>query len=82
MKLFSQDGLPFAAAPRSTRWALLIGINQYPFLGEVNLDGSVNDPKSPSPRGLDELGVEIRNEREVWVRFQNFRPGAHERIPA
>lgn len=46
------------------------------------LDGSVNDPKSPSPRGLDELGVEIRNEREVWVRFQNFRPGAHERIPA
>ncbi|MBL9006985.1 MAG: caspase family protein [Myxococcales bacterium] len=43
MKLFSQDGLPFAAAPRSTRWALLIGINQYPFLGEVNLDGSVND---------------------------------------
>lgn len=43
MKLFSQDGLPLTAAPDATRWALLIGINKYPFLGEVDLDGSVND---------------------------------------
>lgn len=46
------------------------------------LDGRVNDPTSPSPRGLDELVVEIRDRREVWVKFQNFRPGVRERIPA
>lgn len=45
------------------------------------LDGAVLDPKSPSPRGLDELPVEIRNGNEVWVTFQNFRAGVHEKIP-
>jgi menaquinol-cytochrome c reductase iron-sulfur subunit len=45
------------------------------------LDGKVQDPKSPSPRGLDELPVEIRNGHEVWVTFQNFRAGVHEKIP-
>jgi menaquinol-cytochrome c reductase iron-sulfur subunit len=44
-------------------------------------DGKVLDPKSPSPRGLDELPVEIRNGREVWVTFQNFRAGTPEKIP-
>lgn len=44
-------------------------------------DGRVLDPKSPSPRGLDELAVEIRNGSEVWVTFQNFRAGVHEKIP-
>lgn len=46
------------------------------------LDGTINDPKSPSPRGLDRLDVEIRNDTEVWVRFQNFRVGAKEKVPA
>lgn len=45
-------------------------------------DGSVNDPASPSPRGLDTLEVEIRGGDEVWVRFQNFRAGVREKIPA
>ena len=45
------------------------------------LDGSVEDPKSPSPRGLDELEVEIRNGAEVWVKFQNFLAGRHEKTP-
>ena len=45
------------------------------------LDGKVLDPKSPSPRGLDELPVEVRNGAEVWVTFQNFRAGVHEKIP-
>jgi menaquinol-cytochrome c reductase iron-sulfur subunit len=45
------------------------------------LDGKINDPKSPSPRGLDTLEVEIRNGSEVWVKFQNFRAGKHEKIP-
>ncbi len=44
-------------------------------------DGRVNDPASPSPRGLDELEVEIRNDTEVWVRFQNFRAGVREKVP-
>jgi menaquinol-cytochrome c reductase iron-sulfur subunit len=46
-----------------------------------SLEGRVNDPKSPSPRGLDELAVEIRNGGEVWVRFQNFRAGTAQRTP-
>ncbi|MHC1763287.1 MAG: ubiquinol-cytochrome c reductase iron-sulfur subunit [Verrucomicrobiia bacterium] len=45
------------------------------------LDGSVSDPKSPSPRGLDELEVEIRNESEVWVKFQNFLTSQTRKIP-
>jgi menaquinol-cytochrome c reductase iron-sulfur subunit len=46
------------------------------------LDGKINDPKSPSPRGLDELEVEVRNESEVWVKFQNYRAGVAQKIPA
>lgn len=45
------------------------------------LDGSIGDPKSPSPRGLDELEVEIRDDNEIWIRFRNFRAGTAERIP-
>jgi menaquinol-cytochrome c reductase iron-sulfur subunit len=44
-------------------------------------DGKILDPKSPSPRGLDELQVEIRNGTEVWVTFQNFRAGVTEKVP-
>ena len=46
-----------------------------------SIDGDINDPKSPSPRGLDELTVEIRNENEVWVKFQNYRTGKKEMEP-
>lgn len=45
------------------------------------LDGSINDPASPSPRAMDELEVEIRNGDEVWVRFQNFQPGLEDKLP-
>ena len=45
------------------------------------LDGSISDPKSPSPRGLDELDVEIRDGDEIWVKFQNFQATKHEKIP-
>lgn len=44
-------------------------------------DGKVLDPKSPSPRPLDDLKVEIRNGTEIWVTFQNFRAGTPEKIP-
>lgn len=46
------------------------------------LNGAVNDRRSPSPRGLDQLEVEIRNETEVWVRYQNFRIGIREKVAA
>lgn len=46
-----------------------------------DLEGNVSDPASPAPRSMDELPVEIRNDDEVWVRFQNFLPGRDEKIP-
>ncbi len=46
------------------------------------LNGQINSPSSPSPRALDELEAEIRNESEVWVKFQNFRAGEAEKHPA
>ena len=33
------------------------------------------------PRGLDELEVSIRNNTEVWVKFQHFRATTPEKIP-
>ena len=45
------------------------------------LDGRITDPKSPSPRGLDSLETEIRNDHEVWVRFQNFQTGTSVKVP-
>ena len=46
-----------------------------------DLDGVVNDPSSPSPRDMDVLDVEVRNDDEVWVRFQNFLPGREDKTP-
>lgn len=34
----------------------------------------------PSPRDLDALEVEVRD-GEVWVRFEDFRPGTEDKIP-
>jgi quinol---cytochrome c reductase iron-sulfur subunit, bacillus type len=45
------------------------------------LNGGIADPNSPAPRGLDELEVRIRNQTEVWVKFQNFLAGHKARIP-
>ena len=44
------------------------------------LDGKISDPKSPSPRGLDDLRVEIRAGGELWVEFKNFIPGHAEKV--
>lgn len=46
-----------------------------------SLDGRIDDPNSPSPRGLDSLTVELRNGKELWVKFQNFQTGRSERVP-
>jgi Rieske Fe-S protein len=45
------------------------------------LDGTIANATSPSPRALDALDVEVRNENEVWVKFQNFQPGHREKLP-
>jgi menaquinol-cytochrome c reductase iron-sulfur subunit len=45
------------------------------------LNGQISDPNSPSPRGLDELPVEVRNDAEVWVKFENFLAGHKEKTP-
>jgi len=45
------------------------------------MDGRIADAKSPSARGLDTLEVEVRNEKEVWVKFQNFEAGKAEKVP-
>ncbi len=45
------------------------------------LDGAIADAKSPSPRPLDTLEVQIRDGNEVWVKFQNFKAGHAEKLP-
>ena len=49
---------------------------------KFNPDGTlVAGAKSPSPRALDTLEVELRNGREVWVKFQNFEAGKARKVP-
>jgi quinol---cytochrome c reductase iron-sulfur subunit, bacillus type len=45
------------------------------------VDGTIDNPDSPAQRGLDSLKVEIRNNKEVWIEFQNFQAGHAEKIP-
>jgi menaquinol-cytochrome c reductase iron-sulfur subunit len=44
-----------------------------------NTDGTRNN--DIPPRDLDTLEVQVRNGEEVWVKFQNFRVGVHEKTP-
>jgi len=46
-----------------------------------NADGSLKNAKSPSPRPMDTLQTEVRD-GTVWVRFENFRVGVRQKIPA
>lgn len=46
-----------------------------------DLTGKIADVKSPSPRAMDTLTVEVRNDREIWVEFQNFQTGRAEKVP-
>ncbi len=41
-----------------------------------DLAGKRLDADSPSPRDMDSLETEIRNNNEIWVKFQNFITGA------
>ena len=44
-------------------------------------DGRIADSSSPAPRGMDSLEVQVRNQKEIWVKFQNFEAGRPEKIP-
>ena len=45
-----------------------------------DLAGKRLDANSPSPRNMDSLQTEIRNNNEVWVKFQNFITGTANKI--
>ncbi|MBI5799986.1 MAG: Rieske (2Fe-2S) protein [Verrucomicrobia bacterium] len=45
------------------------------------IEGKLADPSSQALRGLDELKVELRDGREIWVHFQDFHPGHAEKYP-
>ena len=45
------------------------------------LDGRIANRSSPAPRGMDTLEVEVRNEKEIWVKFRNFEAGRPQKIP-
>lgn len=45
------------------------------------LDGQIADPRSPSPRAMDTLAVELRSDGSIWVKFQNFQAGTAQKIP-
>ena len=44
------------------------------------LSGEIHNEDSPAARGMDTLEVEIKNDNEVWVKYQQFRPGTAEKI--
>ena len=48
---------------------------------KFDLAGRLADQRSPSPRGMDSLEVEVRNGTEIWVRFRNFEPGKAKQVP-
>jgi Rieske Fe-S protein len=48
---------------------------------QFKADGTlVPGAKSPSPRAMDSLQVQIRNSTEIWVRYQNFEPGQAKKV--
>ncbi len=47
-----------------------------------DLAGKRTEAKSPSPRDMDSLAVEIRNQSEVWVRFETFTVGTARKAAA
>ena len=46
------------------------------------LDGAIKDPSSPSPRPLDTMEVKVSDDGGVWVKFENYRAGVHEKVVA
>jgi len=49
-------------------------------IANFDLDGKRTDKVSPSPRDMDAMEVEIRNNNEVWVKFQTFNLGTSAKV--
>jgi menaquinol-cytochrome c reductase iron-sulfur subunit len=45
-----------------------------------DLDGKRTGASSQSPRDMDALEVDIRDGKEVWVKFQTFRMGISDKV--
>ena len=43
--------------------------------------GKIDDRRSPSPRGMDSLEVQVRDGKDILVKFQNFQAGRAEKVP-
>ena len=43
--------------------------------------GKIDDPTSPAARGMDTLEAEVRDGKDIWVKFQNFQAGRAEKVP-
>ena len=48
-------------------------------MAHFDLDGERLDSPSPSPRDMDSLTVEIKNDGEIWVKFENFETGTSQK---
>jgi menaquinol-cytochrome c reductase iron-sulfur subunit len=46
-----------------------------------DLKGQIADKKSPAPRAMDALDVEVKDGKEIWVTFQNYETGRAQKIP-
>ena len=46
------------------------------------LDGAIKERSSPSPRPLDTMEVKVSDDGGVWVKFENYRAGIHEKVVA
>lgn len=50
-------------------------------LSSFTVEGKIANPKSPSPRALDALPVDVAKDGTVWVQFQNFQAGRPDKVP-
>lgn len=50
-------------------------------LSRFNLEGKIADPRSPSPRSMDTLPVQVAKDGSVWVEFQNYQAGRPDKVP-
>ena len=47
---------------------------------DSNFDLKGDMKKGVSPRGMDTLQVEIREESEIWVKFQHFKANTKDKV--
>ena len=48
---------------------------------QFNLEGKRTDANSFSPRDMDSLEVEVRDNNDVWVKYETFVTGTAKKIP-